>query len=114
MSYDIVDMKRAENFTGPDYPEPSPYPYGLRIQLQQEDLDKLGITDMPKVGDQLCFYVCGPVCHTAESDDGSRCVGVQIQQMSVEEPPAAEEEERKDAIKGGFKRAAKTLYKNQE
>lgn len=116
MTYDIVDMKRDKDFEGPDYPEPSPYPYGLRISLNKEDLEKLGITDMPALGDQMCFYVCGDVCSTAESQDEygeTRCIGIQIKQMSNEEPPADEEKERKAAAKGGFKEAASKLYKNQ-
>jgi hypothetical protein len=113
---DIVDMKRDRNFEFQDC-EPNPYPYGLRIQLCKEDLEKLGVDEMPALGDKVAFYVCGSVCSTAESQDEygeTRCVGVQIEQMSIEEPAAEEMEERKDAVKGGFKDAAKTLYKNQE
>ena len=112
----IVDMKRDRDFEYVDCP-PNPYPYGLRIQLCKEDLEKLGVDEMPAMGDTVCFYVCGSVCSTSESQDEygeTRCVGVQIEKMSIEEAPAEETEEREDAVKGGFKGVAKKLYKNQE
>lgn len=115
MSDNIVDMARSKDFDYVDCP-PNPYPYGLRIQLCKEDLEKLGIGTMPDLGDMVAFYVYGSVCSTAESKDEfgeTRCVGVQIQQMSIEEPPGEEEEEREDAVKGGFKDAAKKIYKKQ-
>lgn len=112
----IVDMARSSNMEGPDYPEPSPYPCGLRIQLGSEDLTKLGIPDLPELGAQVCFYVCGEVVSVSESSEygDSKCMGVQIQKMALEEPPAEEEEEAADAIKGGFKKAASTLYPKQK
>lgn len=93
----IVDMARSEDFDGPDYPEPSPYPCGLRISLNQEDMKRLGITEMPALGDQCCFYICGEVMSTSESSEygESKCMGLQIQKMAVEEPPAEEEAEDK-------------------
>lgn len=112
MSMNIVDMARDEDFTGPDYPEPSPYPCGLRISLNKEDMEKLGIDEMPKLGDQVCFYICGEVVSTSESSEygESKCMGVQIQQMALEEPPAEEEAEDAAAERGGFKEAANKLY----
>jgi hypothetical protein len=116
MSYEIVDMKREEDFSYPDC-APSPYPYGLRITLTKEDLAKLGVDEMPECGDEVAFYVCGCVISTEQrvNEQGETgCVGVQIKCMSIEEPPAEETEEREDAVKGGFKETAKKLYKNQE
>lgn len=117
MAGEIVDMKRDRDYEGPDYPEPSPYPYGLRIHLTTEDLDKLGVDEMPECGDMVAFYVYGCVCSTSESKDEygeTRCVGIQIEKMSIEEAPDEEEEERADAVKGGYKSSAKKLYPNQE
>lgn len=116
MSYDIVDMARDKDF---DYPmcEPSPYPYGLRITLTKEDLEKLGVDEMPECGDDVAFYVCGCVISTEEREDEygeTGCVGIQIKCMSIEEPPAEEAAEREAAVKGGFKEVASKIYKNQE
>lgn len=113
----IVDMKRDRDFEGPDFPEPSPYPYGLRISLNKEDLEKLGVDEMPELGDQVCFYICGSVCSTAESQDEygeTKCVGIQIEQMAIEEPPEEEMQEAEDAIKGGFKETASKMYPKQK
>jgi hypothetical protein len=112
----IVDMARSQDFTGPDFPEPSPYPYGLRINLNKEDLAKLGITEMPAMCDKVAFYVYGAVCSTSESQDEygeTRCVGIQIQKMALEEPPAEEEAEDAAAKRGGFKESASKLYPKQ-
>ena len=107
----IVDMKCDPSREYQDN-EPNPYPYGLRLSLDAESLDKLGITDLPPLGSKVAFYVCGEVCSTAESKEygDSKCMAVQIQQMALEEPPAEEEEEARAAEKGGFKRAASKLY----
>lgn len=112
---DIVDMARDKDFGYTDC-APNPYPYGLRITLTKEDLAKLGVDEMPECGDEVAFYVCGCVCSTEEREDEygeTGCVGIQIQQMSIEELPAAEEEERKAAAKGGFKEAAEKIYKKE-
>jgi hypothetical protein len=116
MAGDIVDMARDKDFDYPSSCPPSPYPYGLRITLTKEDLAKLGVDEMPECGDEVAFYVCGTVISTEEREDEygeTGCVGIQIEQMSIEEPPEVEEQEREDAVKGGFRDAAKTLYKNQ-
>ncbi|AIY40187.1 hypothetical protein LT85_1029 [Collimonas arenae] len=112
----IVDMARKDDGQDAMVSEPSPYPCGLRISLNKEDLGKLGIDELPDLGTQVAFYVCGEVVSTSESSEygDSQCLGVQIQCMAQEELPADEEEEAQDAIKGGFKEAASKLYSKQK
>lgn len=113
----IVDMARSEaDYMGTMPAEPNPYPCGLSIRLGTAELKKLGITEMPELGSQIAFYVCGEVCSTSESNEygEDKCIGVQIQQMALEEPPAQEEEEARDAVKGGFREAASKLYGKQK
>ena len=117
MAGEIVDMARDKDFDYTSPCQPSPYPYGLRITLTKEDLAKLGVDEMPECGDMVAFYVYGCVTSTEEREDEygeTGCVGIQIEKMSIEEAPADEEEERANAVKGGFKDAAKRLYRNQE
>lgn len=49
----MKDMKRAaQEYGTPEaaMPVSDEYPYGLRIQLGKEELEKLGITELPDVG----------------------------------------------------------------
>lgn len=91
-------------------PEDNPYPYGLRISLNAECLEKLGITELPELGSKCAFYICGEVVSTAESSEygESKCMGVQIQQMGIEELPEGEEEERSAAEQ--YSEKANKLY----
>lgn len=111
----IVDLKCSPMSEMPDC-EPNPYPFGLKISLDEGVMKKLGIEAMPELGDKVAFYVCGSVVSTSESNEFGehKCMGVQIECMAIEEPPEVELEEAKDAIKGGFKGAASTLYPKQK
>ena len=112
----IVDMARDPESYDAVPMEPSPYPCGLRISLDEDALKKLGIDTMPELGAQVAFYVCGEVCSTSESNEYGehKCMGVQIQQMAIEELPDEEEAEDEAAEKAGFKETASKLYPKQK
>jgi len=112
---EIVDMARGPEDYAPIEAADNPYPCGLRITLGEAELRKLGIEEIPPLGSKCAFYVCGEVVSTSESSEygGSKCMGVQIQCMSIEELPDEEEAEEAAAEKAGFKEAASKLYKNQ-
>ena len=79
-----ASMKSAE--TMPSM-APEKYPYGLRLNLEHEDLKKLGITKMPKAG-AIHRIVAHAKVHRAEesnSTDGGkrRSLGLQITKMSM-------------------------------
>ena len=63
------------------------YPYGLRLELSAEVLEKLGIT-LPGVGDELEIKAIGKVvsAHASESEGGHKhaSCSVQITDMDVE------------------------------
>ena len=67
---------------------PDPYSYEHRISLDQDALDKLGVTETPKVGD--VFHVMGEGhVHSVSSDhslSGSprMNVGLQMRKMGVQ------------------------------
>ena len=88
--------------TQPEYEEPA-YPYGLKIRLEDEELDKLGLA-LPTVGSVLtitCQVTVVSVRQEAEAnpepdDKGGmeRCVEMQITDMDVGAKPAATRESR--------------------
>lgn len=72
-------------------PASSPYPYGLRLCLTQNELEKLGYTELPPAGTELRLEAVGCVTRSASEDpdaDGDidyLCVEVQITQLGVEQ-----------------------------
>lgn len=80
-------------------PEPPEYPYGLRITLDEESLEKLGIKGLPGVGMMTKVVAVGHVCDVSmnESTDKNspkrRRAAIQITEMEVEfrdETPTAD------------------------
>ncbi len=75
----------------PAMPTISPYPYGLRLHLTQEELEKLGYKDLPPAGTELRLEAVGCVTRSASEDpdaDGDidyLCVEVQITELGVEQ-----------------------------
>lgn len=63
------------------------YPYGLRLDLSDESLDKLGLDDLPKVGKTVNISAVAEVQSASESTSASgkshRSVGLQITKMKV-------------------------------
>lgn len=68
---------------GPD----EAYPYGLRIELNEDSLDKLGIDKLPGVGDEMEVEAKVEVQSVSENayQDGEnrRSVSLQITKMSL-------------------------------
>ena len=63
------------------------YPYGLRIHLDHESMKKLGIKELPKVGDKVMVQAMAIVCdvsdHMMEGKEESRkSMGLQICEMA--------------------------------
>ncbi len=66
-------------------PKQDPYPYGLRLELNQEVIEKLGI-DLPAVGEELEIRAIAKVtsCHASEGESGKYAsCSVQITDMEV-------------------------------
>lgn len=70
---------------------PCPYPYGLRLNLTQEDLKKLGYDGLPPAGTKLHLEAEGVVTRASSEDpdaDGDidyLCVEVQVTQLGMAE-----------------------------
>lgn len=78
-----------------DMPCSSPYPYGLRLNLNQEQLKALGYDGLPPAGTTLRIEAVGCVVRASSEDpdaDGDidyLCVEVQITEMGMEEEEAS-------------------------
>lgn len=101
---DLISMERTEESqTGMATPYvPCPYPYGLRLNLAQDDLQKLGYTELPPAGTMLRIEAIGCVTRASSEDpdaDGDidyLCVEVQITQMGLEEEGESAGEDKDD------------------
>lgn len=114
----LVDLKRTKEDKAEEAtevaagPSGDDYPYGTCLNLDTDELDKLGISKLPEVGDEYHIHAIGKVTRVSssatEGQDESNGISVQITMMEMvhedEEPgevetPAAEEaEERGNTI----------------
>lgn len=89
MTYTKAELKeeRKEMAVGTDG-QPNPYPWGLCIRLEKEELSKLGITKLPEIGAEVYFMAVGKVTSVSQSASETRdeetCVGLQITGMKVQ------------------------------
>src|SRR5690348_9641609 len=85
----IVDMSRTpaekkaaqERYAIPSDAGPD-YPYGLCLSLGKDELAKLGIEELPEVGDEFHLYAVAcvtRVSQTASKDTGEDSKGVELQ-----------------------------------
>lgn len=96
----IADCKRDE------------YPYGTRIELQDEGLDALGIKKLPEVGEIMMIeckvkVICAR--QSAGENNTTRTLELQITDMELE---ADEDEVSESELTRGEARSIKSLAKN--
>ena len=124
----LVDLKMSKadmaEEASPTHDQ-SPYPYGACLNLDTDELAKLGITskNLPKVGDEYHIRAIGKVTRVSENEtegaDYSCGVGIQITMMELthetEEPGESDsvmEEEAEDAEAGAVGGKTKTMLHN--
>lgn len=99
---------------------PSPYPYGLRINLSQEQLEKLGYSDLPPAGTEIHLEAKGIVTRSCTEDpdaDGDIdyvCVELQITEMGAEESDESAGENEDDDAGDSAGRAERLYGKGKE
>lgn len=90
---DLTSMKSPPADKGsllvPDVMADSPpeYPYGLRIHLEQPELAKLGITELPAPGEPYELHAVAVVesvsAHDSQEGKPSRTLSLQITDLAV-------------------------------
>lgn len=93
----LIDMAQTNTGIGQvaEAMPSTPYPYGLRINLNQEQLEALGYDELPPAGTTLRIEAVGCVTRASSEDpdaDGDidyLCVEIQITEMGLEEEAAS-------------------------
>ena len=103
MKYSKAEMKEEAKEVGPSG-QPAQYPWGLCISLEKDELDKLGIKDLPDVGGEVHFMAVAKVTSVNQSASVTQGedtrVGLQIIMMQVLlVESAAEEKGEKESPK---------------
>lgn len=78
--------KRKKSTLVSELDESPRYPYGLKINLEKEQLKQLGITDLPEVGSVVTLAAKCEVSSTSsfKTDNGERKdMSLQITEMSL-------------------------------
>lgn len=73
------------------------YPYGLKLQLEHESVEKLGLSKIPEVGSYVIIMARAYVCNTHEMEHGDKIkksFGLQITDMDLK-PAKAPIDEKK-------------------
>lgn len=68
-----------------NYEEPD-YPYGLNISLQKEQLEKLDIKELPKVGSKMMMTIAVEVSSISSrqhKDEDHKCMDLQITDIEI-------------------------------
>lgn len=96
LKYSKADIKEeTAEFKSPEMPE---YPWGLQIRLEDEELQKLGVKNLPQVGAEYHMTVIAHVTSVSQTQmadgDEDRCVCLQITMASIDSEGSAEEEAR--------------------
>lgn len=99
-----LDKQAAESVVA-DAPEPPAYPYGLCLELDNETLEKLGLSDLPDVGDEFTIQARVKVTRASSSETegggAQRNASLQVTALGI---GAATEDGVQDA--GDAKKAA--------
>ena len=123
----LVDLKMSKKDMAEEaspMADQSQYPYGVCLNLDTDELKKLGIKDLPAVGDEYHIHAVGEVTSVSEQDTGSgesRSLRIQITMLQLvhEDESEAEEssespadEEAEEAERGAVMGKAKTVLSN--
>ena len=66
----MIDMKKGSAPTDENYPDgQSEYSYGLRVTLDDEELKKLMMRDMPSIGEELSMQAMVKVVEVGEETE---------------------------------------------
>jgi hypothetical protein len=88
----LINMKHsrdeAKKYVESDVSDEPQYPYGLCIDLGKDELEKLGINALPKVGAEMKImavaYVKSTSAYETQSEGKDMRVSLQITDMAIE------------------------------
>lgn len=87
----LVSLKLGKKDKEKRYPIGSPvqddYSYNTRITLRKEELEKLGVDELPKVGEKFRLVADVEVCSvsaSASKDNDNKEMGLQITAMKLD------------------------------
>ncbi len=86
--------------------EESAIPHGLSITLDDESLSKLGIKELPNVGDRMVVAAIGVVNRVSQYDskrNQSRDVSIDLEKLDVSPVPARKVKTAEDAVSEAIK-----------
>jgi hypothetical protein len=100
----MVDLKRspakAKESNSVNY-KPSPYGYGTSISLDNDTLKKLGVKELPEIGDEYTITAKGKVTsastNASESSGKNTSLSIQITHLQLTHEDAAEEKKESPA-----------------
>lgn len=86
----MTDLKMSKKDMGKDMAstvvDRNPYPYGTRLNLDADTLEKLGINELPEVGEEFHINAMGKVTSVSEADSGNgkrQDLSIQIEKMEL-------------------------------
>lgn len=83
-----ISKSSQETMAKPAMLEAPQYPYGLSIRLDNDSLEKLGMSDLPKAGKKMKLMamveVVGSSQHTMKGGKDMKSVELQITSMGLE------------------------------
>lgn len=86
----LMNMKQEPNSKPMDccaMPDKPAYPYGLKIRLEEADLKKLGIKELPEVGQTVKIEAVAEICDVSYNESNlygeNRCIVVQITDLGL-------------------------------
>lgn len=107
----LIDMKRPPEKKRKEQAEIAmtssepAYPYGLQLQLENEQLDKLGLKTLPDVGGRVKIEAVGTITEASEHDSQQRGkrrrLEIQIKKLALAEAPGSTGE----AVDAGIREA---------
>lgn len=73
------------------------YPYGLRLELKKQEIDKLGLQGTPKVGEVFKVLASAEVVVVSKDEQGELSISLQVKEMALKKD--GEEENKQSTSK---------------
>jgi hypothetical protein len=104
----MIDMKQPaqrEEMPGEYEADEPRYPYGLCITLGKDELEKLGITALPKVGTEMMLhamvYVKSTSAYQTQGEGEKMSMELQITEMGIHADQQARNDDASTMLYGG-------------